>query len=116
LRYQKKDLEKARQNFFISKYIRWQALTSNQVTNLNHLTITINEPSRQTLILLDGGLDRQALTKAFYQRIESGALAVLDDKGEPVKLKKGSSEVSDLLNAVLSGLAQQALLQDLTAG
>ena len=90
-------------------YARWQAGFSANLTNLNHATVRIDEPSRHVLLLLDGSLDRAGLHAAFYQLIVAGTL-LLQEEGKAYVPAPDAPVVGQALEAILNTLAANALI------
>ena len=90
-------------------YARWQARQSGELTNLNHMRVSVDEPCRQTVLLLDGSLDRAGLHAAFYQLIVAGAL-VLQEEGKAFVPAPDAPVVGQALEAILNTLAANALI------
>ena len=90
-------------------YARWQARQSGELTNLNHMRVSVDEPCRQTVLLLDGSLDRAGLHAAFYQLIVAGTL-VLQEEGKAFVPAPDAPVVGQALEAVLNTLAANALI------
>ena len=90
-------------------YARWQARQSGELTNLNHMRVSVDEPCRQTVLLLDGSLDRAGLHAAFYQLIVAGTL-LLQEEGKAFVPAPDAPVVGQALEAVLNTLAANALI------
>ncbi|MHB8973313.1 MAG: methyltransferase regulatory domain-containing protein [Pirellulaceae bacterium] len=61
------------------QYARWQADSSNCVTNCRHETVHLNDLHRQILRHLNGTRDRSALTAELVQQVVSGQLGVYEE-------------------------------------
>lgn len=90
-------------------YARWQARQSGELTNLHHMRVSVDEPCRQTVLLLDGSLDRAGLHAAFYQLIVAGTL-LLQEEGKAFVPAPDAPVVGQALEAVLNTLAANALI------
>ena len=90
-------------------YARWQARQSGELTNLNHMRVSVDEPCRQTVLLLDGSLDRAGLHAAFYKLIVAGTL-LLQEEGKAFVPAPDAPVVGQALEAVLNTLAANALI------
>jgi methyltransferase-like protein len=104
------DLKGETKNILVAEHIRYQARTSNFVTNLNHERISMDEGARQILLLLDGTKDELSLKQAFCEFMRSQELVFKTQKGKKIIPKVDSPEVSGLLTAALEGLAKASLL------
>lgn len=90
-------------------YARWQARQSGELTNLNHMRMSVDEPCRQTVLLLDGSLDRAGLHAAFYKLIVAGTL-VLQEEGKAFVPAPDAPVVGQALEEILNTLAVNALI------
>ena len=90
-------------------YARWQARQSGELTNLHHMRVSVDEPCRQTVLLLDGSLDRVGLHAAFYQLIVAGTL-LLQEEGKAFVPAPDAPVVGQALEAILNTLAANALI------
>lgn len=90
-------------------YARWQARQSGELTNLNHAQVSVDEPCRQTVLLLDGSLDRAGLHAAFYKLIVAGTL-VFQEEGKAFVPAPEAPVVGQTLEAILNTLAAHALI------
>ena len=104
------DLKGGTKNILVAEHIRYQARTSNFVTNLNHERISLDEGVRQILLLLDGTKDELSLKQAFCEFMRSQELVIQTQKGKKIIPKVDSPEVSGLLTAALEGFAKASLL------
>jgi methyltransferase-like protein/ubiquinone/menaquinone biosynthesis C-methylase UbiE len=104
------DLKGGTKNNLVAEHIRYQARTSNFVTNLNHERISLDEGARQILLLLDGTKDELSLKETFCEFMRSQELVIKTQKGKKIIPKVDSPEVSGLLTAALEGLAKASLL------
>lgn len=92
-----------------SRYARWQATTTNTLTNLKHETVLMNDPCRLVLQRLDGTGTRETLLAAFYQMIIDKQIK-LEIDGQELTPTPDDPRVGQALDAVLSTLAANALL------
>ena len=90
-------------------YARWQARQSGELTNLHHMRVSVDEPCRQTVLLLDGSLDRAGLHAAFYKLIVAGTL-LLQEEGKAFVPAPDAPVVGQALEAILNTLAANALI------
>ncbi len=90
-------------------YARWQARQSGELTNLHHMRVSVDEPCRQTVLLLDGSLDRAGLHAAFYKLIVAGTL-LLQEEGKAYVPAPDAPVVGQALEAILNTLAANALI------
>jgi methyltransferase-like protein len=104
------DLKGGTKNILVAEHIRYQARTSNFVTNLNHERISLDEGARQIILLLDGTKDELSLKQAFCEFIRSEELVIKTQKGKRIMPKVDSPEISALLTAALEGFAKATLL------
>jgi methyltransferase-like protein len=104
------DLKGGTKNILVAEHIRYQARTSNFVTNLNHERISLDEGARQIILLLDGTKDELSLKQAFCEFIRSEELVIKTQKGKRIMPKVDSPEISALLTATLEGFAKATLL------
>ncbi len=93
-----------------SPLARLQAEKGNQVTNLRHELMTLQEFDRQLLRLLDGQRDRPALVEAMTGLAEEGVLVVQDGG----RLVRDAGRLRELMGRAadqqLPALARAALL------
>lgn len=95
---------------------RFQAVSSNRVTNLWHRSVTVSDLQRHLLQWLDGNHDRAALVEQLNRRVNDGSL-IVHEQGTAVG---DSQRVRELLNDILENnlvqLGAKGLLQIQTDG
>jgi methyltransferase-like protein len=95
---------------------RFQAVSSNRVTNLWHRSVTVSDLQRHLLQWLDGNHDRAALVEQLNRRVNDGSL-IVHEQGTAVS---DSQRVRELLNDILENnlvqLGAKGLLQIQTDG
>lgn len=93
-----------------SRLSRYQASLSNQVTNLCHASVRINDLQRHLLQQLDGRHDREALIEYLIRQVQTGKL-VAQEQGAEVRDENRVREIlAQILESNLVELAQQYLL------
>jgi methyltransferase-like protein/SAM-dependent methyltransferase len=93
-----------------SPLARLQAVGGNQVTNLRHELVGLEEFNRQVLRHLDGSRDRAALLDALAELVAQGDLVVNQD-GKPVRAAEQiRGFLAQALEQQLPKLARDALL------
>jgi methyltransferase-like protein len=100
------------QNLVVNKQIRLQASNGHLISNLKHRHIQVDEPIRQTLLLLDGTRDRTMLLDALYELVKNEVLVIRDTKGKVVRIKPASPEIEAMLTKIVDTIAFSAMLDD----
>lgn len=90
-------------------FARCQARFGNQVTNLRHETVNLNELQRELLASLDGTRDQAALLGLFHDLVAQGKVTV-EQNGEPVG---EPARVDELLREALTASLREFGLRSL---
>jgi methyltransferase-like protein/SAM-dependent methyltransferase len=93
-----------------SALARYQATTSNMVTNLRHEGVRLNDLQRHVVPYLDGQHDTEGLLDALLAKVRSGDLFV-HERGAPVSDENRVREIlKGSLDQCLNQIARMALL------
>jgi len=96
---------------FAYEVARYQAKTSNQVTNLAHHTVALGAAERRLLPLLDGQHDRKALLDHLVDLAVTNQIQVRDNKGVLITdAATLQTLIGPQLDAMLNKIAAAALL------
>lgn len=94
----------------VPPFVRMQAARGNQVTNLRHETIVLDQVTRHIVQNLDGTNDRNALRIVLTALVSNGELQVEQD-GEPVSDAEKLAELAEAtIDKQLDQLARLSIL------
>jgi hypothetical protein len=94
-----------------SPVARYQAKTSDRVTNPQHESVALAPLERQVLLLLDGQRDRAALLDLLAASAETEPTSIVRD-GRPVRDRSAiRSILAEQLDTALTVLATRGLIQ-----
>jgi len=92
-------------------YARWQAAQGAVSTSLRHEPVRLADVGRALLPLLDGTRDRAALRTILFEATRAGRLSVQREGATHAPQGADDPVIAAVLDAVLTGLARNALLQ-----
>jgi len=94
----------------VSSLARLQAKDSHRITNMLHEVASINEPTRQLLLLLDGENSRAEILDKLLALVSKGELVLREDEVEITDKGKQRQYAQQFLDRILAELGKRALL------
>jgi methyltransferase-like protein/cyclopropane fatty-acyl-phospholipid synthase-like methyltransferase len=93
-----------------SPLARRQAQTGKLVTTLRHEQVNLGDAERQALMLLDGTVDRAALTERLSELVEKGVLTARQNDQPVTDKELARKVVTQTVEPIINILARSALL------